>query len=216
MRKILPTTLKNTVYNSAVNSLLTYAFSVWGAYSNVDRLKQIFLFQKIALRNLFGVKRVSKHVKGHTKPTFKQQSIMTVYSIYNYMSILCLNKLIIFEEPSYLHEILRLKLQGTLRNRRIYVPLLKLKHYQNNFSFQAPKTWNFIGLNSSLYNNVLHAPSVNSMKCRLKSFLLNIPSHGQHVNDHNWSKSYSCIEVYVNMIKSKPLSTSQTNKQNKK
>ena len=124
------------------------------------------------------------------------------------MSILCLNKLLIFEEPIYLSEILRLKPQGTLRNERIYVPSLKLKHYQNNFCYQAPKTWNFIGSNSSLCNNVIHAPSINSMKSRLKSFLLKMQSHGHDVNDHDWSKYNFCIEGYVNMKKSEPQSTS--------
>ena len=96
---------------------------------------------------------------------------------------------------------------------RIYVPSVKLKHYQNNFCYQAPKTWSLIGSNSSLCNNVIHAPSINSMKSRLKSFLLKMQSHGHDVNDHNWSKSNFCIEVYVNMKKSEPQSTSQTNKQ---
>ena len=209
MRKILPKALRNTVYNSIVNSQLTYAISVWGAYSNADRLKPIFLLQKRALRTLFGIKRVSKHIKGHTKAVFEQHNIMTVYSIYNYMSILCLNKLLILEEPKYLHEILRLKPHGLLRNERIFVPSLKLKHYQNNFCYQAPTIWNFIGSNSSLCNNVIHAPSTNSMKSRLKSFLLKMQSHGLDVNDYNWNESNFCIVAYVNMMKNEPQSASK-------
>ena len=170
--------------------------------------------------NTISHKRVSKHIKGHTKAVFEQHNIMTVYSIYNYMSILCLNKLLILEEPKYLHELLRLKPHGLLRNERIFVPSLKLKHYQNNFCYQAPTIWNFIGSNSSLMrlinnrpiiklNNVIHAPSINSMKSRLKSFLLKMQSYGLDVNDYNWNESNFCIVAYVNMMKNEPQSASQ-------
>ena len=148
-------------------------------------------------------------IKGHTKAVFEQHNIMTVYSIYNYMSILCLNKLLILEEPKYLHEILRLKPHGLLRNERIFVPSLKLKHYQNNFCYQAPTICNFIGSNSSLCNNVIHAPSTNSMKSRLKSFLLKMQSHGLDVNGYNWNESNFCIVAYVNMMKNEPQSASK-------
>ena len=201
MRKVLPKTLKKTVYNSIVNSQLTYAISVWGAYLNVDRLKHIFLLQKRALRNIFGIKRVSKHIKGHTKPVFKQHDIMTVYNIYIYMSILCLSKLLILGEPQYLYEILKLHSQGTLRNERVYVPSLKLKHYQDNFCYQAPMIWNFLGSNSSRCNNVIHAPSINSMKSRLKSLLLKMQSHG---DECSWIQANFSIEVYINLIKNEP------------
>ncbi len=60
---------------------MSYAISVWGSYSNVDRLKPLFMLQKRALRNLYGIRRVSKHVKGHTKLIFAKQNILAVYNI---------------------------------------------------------------------------------------------------------------------------------------
>ena len=126
---------------------------------------------------------------------------MTVYNIYIYMSILCLSKLLILGEPQYLYEILKLHSQGTLRNERVYVPSLKLKHYQDNFCYQAPMIWNFLGSNSSRCNNVIHAPSINSMKSRLKSLLLKMQSHG---DECSWIQANFSIEVYINLIKNEP------------
>ena len=46
MRKVIPKKLKTVVYNSIINSQLSYGISVWGAYSNIDRLKPLFILQK--------------------------------------------------------------------------------------------------------------------------------------------------------------------------
>ena len=53
--------------------------------------------------------------------------------------------------------------------------------------------------------------SINSIKSRLKSFLLKMLSHGHDGDDCSWINANSSIEVYVNMIKSEPQSSSQIN-----
>ena len=71
MRKVIPKKMKSSVYNALVNSQLPYAISVWGGNASGDRLQPLFTLQKRALRNLYGLRRVSKHIKAHTKLIFK-------------------------------------------------------------------------------------------------------------------------------------------------
>ena len=184
---------------------MSYAISVWGAHTNVDRLKPLFLLQKKALRNLFRIRRVSKYVKGHTKMVFIENKILSVYNIYNYMTVLEIHKLMMFQEPQYLCEILNLEDDNLLRrNNRISIPFFKNTHYQNNFCYQAPDLWNFLGANASVCDNVTNSPSLNSMKARLKRFLLKMQTHGQSVeSDINWYSFNHSIEAYIKLLRSK-------------
>lgn len=65
MRKVIHKKLSATIYNDIVNSQLSYAIPVWGG--NENNLNKLFILQKRALRNLFGVKKVSNFIKGHKK-----------------------------------------------------------------------------------------------------------------------------------------------------
>ncbi len=87
MRKLIPKNLKISVYNAIVNAQFSYAIPVWGSFASNDSLNSIFLLQKRALRNFFSIKRVSKHIRGHTKPTFNKHGILSIYNVYNYMSL---------------------------------------------------------------------------------------------------------------------------------
>ena len=73
---------------------LSYAISVWGGSLAGDKIKPLFVLQKRALRNLWSIKRESTYVKGHTKPLFQKYKILTVYNLYNYMTVLNLGKTI--------------------------------------------------------------------------------------------------------------------------
>ena len=108
------------------------------------------------------------------------------------MTILEIYKLMILQEPLYLCELLNLEsVKFIKRNHRIYIPFFKLRQLQNNFCYQAPELWNFLGSNSTICNDVTSALSINSMKLRLKSFLLKLQSHGQNNEcDQNW---YKCL-----------------------
>ena len=109
MRRVIPKKLKISVYNAIVNSQLSYAIPVWGSFATGDSLRPLFLLQKRALRNLFCIRRESKHVKGHTKSTFNEHRILTVYNVYNYMTILHLAKIIALSEPIFLCKLLKLE-----------------------------------------------------------------------------------------------------------
>ena len=204
MRRIIPKKLKTNVYNAIVNSQLSYAISVWGAHTVSDNLKQLFILQKRALRNLFCLRKASKYVEGHTKSTFTKHGILSVYNIYNYMTILSMDKLLKLKEPQYLYELLNLNSDHARRNNRIgYIPKFKCNHYQNNYCYQGPYLWNILSQNATICNDVTSSPSLSAMKARLKKFLLNMQSHGHIESDYTWYNFNHSPEDYISQVKGK-------------
>ena len=204
MRRVIPKKLKNSVYNAIVNSQLSYGISVWGSYAITDNINPLFILQKRALRNLFCIRKVSKFVKGHTKLTFSKHGILSVYNIYNYMTILSIDKLFKLKEPQYLNELLNLNCDGDRRNNRIsHIPKFKCSHYQGNYCYQGPYLWNLMASNARICNETTSSPSINVMKTRLKKFLLKMQSHGKNENDDTWYKFNHSPELYIHQIKGK-------------
>ncbi len=176
---------------------------VWGAHTITNNLNPIFVLQKRALRNLFCIRKVSKYIKGHTKQVFSKLNILSVYNIYNYMTILSVDKLLKLREPQYLCELLNFNPNSDKRNNRIeYIPKFKCNHYQSNFCYQGPCLWNLLASNSSLCNEITVSPSRNAMKARLKKFLIKMQSYGQNGNDEAWYQFNHSIELFINQIKS--------------
>ena len=119
------------------------------------------------------------------------------------MNILSIDKLFKLMKPRYLCELLKFNPESNKRNKRIdYIPKFKCSHYQNNFCYQGPYLWNLLSSNSSICNEITVAPSINTMKSRLKKFLLKMQSYGQSENDETWYKFNHSIELYINQIKS--------------
>ena len=57
MKKFMPKKLGTTIYNAIVNSQLSYAIAVWGGTEN--NLQTVYTPETV-VRNLFGIKKVSK------------------------------------------------------------------------------------------------------------------------------------------------------------
>ena len=201
MRKIIPPKLKTSVYNAIVNSQMSYAITVWGGTVTGDKLKPLFMLQKRALRNLFSIRRVSRFVKGHTKSIFHKYNILTIYNIYNYMTILSIGKLLKLNEPVFLCKVLMINVPSRTNSNRIYVPKFNRNHYQNSFCYQGPKYWNLLTSSTSYSNNVTDAPSLNSMKSRLKSFLIKMQVYG---SETEWTDANKVISSYFSAIKADP------------
>ena len=195
--------MKSSVYNALVNSQLTYAITVWGGNATGDRLKPLFTLQKRALRNLYGLRRVSKHVKAHTKPIFKENNILTVYNLYNYMTILEIGKLKYNYTPKYLCNILKIH-ENPIRNKygnRLFLPKFNCNHYQNNFCYQAPKLWNLLDSSQSYCNNVTNFSNILFLKKKIKSFLLDMQSYHDEIN---WHSANYRISTYLAAVKNDP------------
>ena len=201
MRNVIPKKLKVSVYNAIVNSQLTYAIPVWGSFSkNNDSLRHLFLLQKRALRNLFAIKRESKHVRGHTKSTFNKYKILTVYNLYNYMTLLHLAKLIRLQEPTFLCKLLKLDVTG-YRNNRIYQPNFTLNHYQNNFCYNGPKLWNNMSASPTCCESITLAPTLNCQKSRLKDLFCKVQNYGDEVE---WLQINKSLDLYLTSVKQDP------------
>ena len=82
-----------------------------------------------------------------------------------------------------------------------HIPKFKLSHYQNNYCFQAPKMWNLLSSSVSFCCDITNAPTLNSMKTRLKRFLLKMQSYGDQVE---WIDANKSISTYLTSIKKDP------------
>ena len=208
MRKVIPKNLQVSVYNAIINSQLSYAIAVWGAFKTQDSLKPLFVLQKRALRNLFSIKRESKYVKGHTKSKFNELSILTVYNLYNYATLLHLIKLLYLKKPMYLYELLGLHNITEVKRSRITPPNLKLSHYQNNFCYQAIKLWNNLCSSPSQCELITSAPTLSCLKSRLKNFIRRAQLFGD-VN--SWTPINNSLELYLEEMKNNPYSNNHNN-----
>ena len=96
----------STTRFSARTSHLSYGISVWGSSASKSKLNNLFMLQKKAIRNLFGIKKESKNVKGHTKQTFNDNKILTVHNLASYFTVTFISKVRLQKTPTYLYELL--------------------------------------------------------------------------------------------------------------
>ena len=140
MRRIITKNLKTSVYNAQINSHLAYGISIWGSSASRVKLKNLFVLQKKAIRNLFGIKKESKNVKGHTKPTFNDNNILTVHNLASYLTITCISQIRLERTPNHLYELMNIDDDRP----RMILPMINSSHLQNKFLFYGPKIWNLI------------------------------------------------------------------------
>lgn len=90
LRKSLPPHLTKPVFNALVNSQLSYAISVWGG--NFKLRNKLFVFQKRAIRSLYGLWKKRTNIKKFklltgTKKTFINNDHLTIHNLYHYSII---------------------------------------------------------------------------------------------------------------------------------
>ena len=190
--------MASSVYNALVNSNMSYAISVWGA--NHSNLNQLFIIQKKCLRNLYSIKRISKHIPGHTKDIFNDNKILTIYNLYYYFTFLEIFKLKFYNTPEYLRDSLNIKPD----NDRIILPKLSSSHYQNNFLHQGPRIWNLI-IAKYRCLNISFTPK--QVKRKIKEILLQMQSYSTINHTSDWLPVNNNIETYINQIKNDPYYT---------
>ena len=196
MRRIITKNLRSSVYNALVNSYLSYGISVWGSSASQSKLNNLFVLQKKAIRNIFGIKKESKNVKGHTKQTFNDNKILTVHNLASYFTVTCISKVRLQKTPTYLYELL--SIDNTIP--RILLPLLNSSHFQNNFLFYGPKIWNQI-LPFIKDKNYNMPTTFYQHKNRFKKFLIKMQSYG---SDTEWSDVNFDVEKYLVSIRHDP------------
>ena len=115
-------------------------------------------------------------------------------NIYNYFTVLEIFKLKQFKLPTYLYDLLNLNYS----KNRIYIPLLKLNHYQHNFLYQGPKLWNLL---TSKFSDFLTYLSPKLFKRHLKTFLINMQNYG---DNETWIKPNKNMESFLSAISNDP------------
>ena len=191
MRRIITKNLRTSVYNALINSHLAYGISIWGLSASQVKLKNLFVLQKKAIRNLFGIKKESKNVKGHTKRTFNDNNILTVHNLASYFTITCISQIRLELTLNCLYELMNI--DDT--TPRMILPMINSSHFQNNFLFYGPKIWNLI-LPFIKDTNYDLPQTFFQYKNRCK-----VQSHGSEVE---WSDFNFDIEKYLVNIRHDP------------
>ena len=173
LRKTAPKSLLASIFNALVQSNLSYGISVWGSGGSATKLNKLFITQKKAIRNVFGVRRVNKHTQGNTKRTFNDNNILTVHNIYAKSLLTEAYQLMFFNNhPQLLCKNFPL---SSVNNSRFSVPRIYYNDNRNNFYYSIPKFWNALQGVSDFPTNFR---SISCFKKRLKKFILNYQSYG--------------------------------------
>ena len=164
---------------------MTYGISVWGGVSKVH-IDKLFRLQKQCIRMLFGDQNMfmSKfcateqnpqslqenldnafYCKEHTKPLFKENSILTIHNLYKYHIIFEIFKIIKTRIPTSSFEQFNMSPRN---NGNIVI----LGPYSDQFFFLGAKLWNTIVKRIIPHSDILSIKFGN-FKIKLKSLLLN-------------------------------------------
>ena len=81
LRKFIPENLdpKKSIFLALVNSHLNYGISVWGCAGDKNKLQKLFVAHKNCIRSLFGIPKLNRYTKGHTKTVFNNYNFLTIH-----------------------------------------------------------------------------------------------------------------------------------------
>ena len=187
IRNSLPVNIRKQIYFALVNSCLMYALSVWGCGGNISALKHVFTAQKRAVRTLFGIPKVNKHCKGHSKSKFNDNQILSIHNLYYYSVIMETFKVLNAEIPNAIFSLFN---KSSLRDICLIVPYCRLTSLSGNYLYSSASIWNIVAEDIKL--DIDHMTSLGTVKFKfiLKEFFLNL----QHKHDPNaWYDTNYCL-----------------------
>ena len=201
LRKTAPKMLRIAVFNALVQSHLSYGILVWGSSPATNKLNKLFINQKKALRNVFGVRRVNKHQHGNTKRVFNENNVLTVYGLY-YKFILA-EGFRIMNADGY-PTLLRKHFQTSDVNKKRFIcPRLYYKDNMHNMLYAVPRIWNAI-INSSHFSGNFR--TMSSFNNKAKQFILMYQSHG---SNNTWEPSNLDAHTFLVTASKNPESFTQ-------
>ena len=185
IRHVIPRKHYKDLYHTLFESHLRFGISVWGGVSN-NKLEPLFKTQKKCVRILFGdleayldkfktcarTRPLEKqklgsdfYEKEHTKPLFKENSLLTVHNLYKYTCLLEMFKINKLECPISLFSLFNRSLR---RTERFITP-----KPSTSFIYKSSKMWNDCRKTPS---EISFLTSTNVAKTKLRSELLNMQS----------------------------------------
>ena len=161
IKKYVPKTEYQKIYNALFMSHLSYCISCWGGIPSY-KLEKIFSIQKRCIRLLFGkspnydhkefyetcarARTIDDHMSSrnftleHTKPLFNEKGILNLQNLYLYHVFMETFKIAKFSTPVSMRNII--KFLPRTDKLKLEVPLVRLDVSQQNFSFKCTQIWN--------------------------------------------------------------------------
>ena len=184
MKGILPQKAMLTLYHSFIQSHLNYCSLIWGMGSK-NSIKSLFVCQKKAIRTLipgfvnYYYNKATEEPPKHTKHTFNNHKILTVYSLIlkNLMLFLYKTKYQTYLVPYGIKEMF----PGTITEHSETMALSeRLATEVNSMFVKGKRLYTEVMAEAAEADAVLVLPtlSLGSFKNRLKSYLMVIQSKG--------------------------------------
>ena len=161
IKRFIPVTEYEMIYNALFLSHLTYCITSWGGTSKT-KLSKIFSIQKRCIRLLFGNEYTFDHREfyetcararsyenhklkknfalEHTKPIFNGKSILNLENLYKYHSFMEVFKIIKFQTPISLFQLFNMS--HRYHKYTLNLPKLKLDKTMHNFPYSPSVMWN--------------------------------------------------------------------------
>ena len=164
IKRFIPKSQYQKLYNSLFLPHLTYCISCWGGVPSY-KLKKIFSIQKRCVRLLFGnepsydhaefyetcarVRTFSDHMAPkmftleHTKPLFNEHEILSLENLHLYHTFMEVLKILKYESPSSLRQLFNFtNTNNSNRNMNLRLPRPKFDINKRNFIFKSSSIWN--------------------------------------------------------------------------
>ena len=181
LRKTAPKRMLVSIFNALVQSYISYGISVWGHGGETSKLKDLFVAQKRAIRNIFGVRRINKVQAGHTKSAFTDNNILTVHNLY-YKSIL-VEAYQIKNFTNYPKPLSKHFMFSTVNPSRFCTQHFNYSTLSQHFLFSIPRIWNAISSRKEFRD--INFKSLSSFKNFIKKFIVNFQKGG---DPENWDR----------------------------
>ena len=160
LKDLMPVEVLRIIYQSHVNSILSYCTIIW-SNTYFNHLDPVIKLLKRIVRNI-----THSDFLAHSEPLFKQLKLLNFHS---------LRKFALAQHVFKHHHVIIPPLlpnhQYITRNRyKLRLPNRNKASFEKSFIYQGPKIWNELVENCP--PDIINAPSIHSFKRRLKKYLL--------------------------------------------
>ena len=191
IRHKVPYRILRTIYMAIVQPYLIYCISLWATEHQSKNIKQLFILQKKCLRIVCNKTDKIGYAFQHTKPMFAKTRIMTLFSLFYYITAIEGAKLVKSGRPRAIYYYFEI----SARTKRFILPKTRLTEIQSkSFIYNTKKILNYAMNHDMKYDEL----SVNTLKLRLKRHLLyiqNISVNGEATWLPCNHDIFSCITV---------------------
>ena len=193
LRKSAPKNILKCVYNSLVQSHLSFGVTIWGCGGDQVKLSRLFVAQKRAIRTVFGVRNINKFLRGHTKSVFTHNKILTIHNIY-YLSVMTETcKLLCYPKPPAL--LAQHLQQSNINKNRLIAQKVVYSSLGNNYIYSAHRLWNAINSYSQFPKSF---GTLQAFKGRVKGLLHTAQKSG---GANDWIPQNLDLQTYLVVVK---------------